>query len=71
MLWTRLPLALLLPLPLAGGAGWCWLWLLKRYVTPVVQLADAARVAANTDVQKPMPDVSTPSWPPCARRCKT
>ena len=60
MLWTRLPLALLLLLPLAGGAGWCWLWLLKRYVTPVVQLADAARVAANTDVQKPMPDVSTP-----------
>lgn len=60
LLWSRLPLAVLLLLPLAAGAGWCWLWLLKRYVTPVVQLADAARVAANTDVQKPMPDVATP-----------
>ena len=59
-LWGQLPLALLLLLPLAGACGWAWQWLLRRYVTPVVQLTDAARVAATTDVQKPMPPAPTP-----------
>lgn len=59
-LWGQLPLALLLLLPLAGACGWAWQWLLRRYVTPVVQLTDAAKVAATTDVQKPMPPAPTP-----------
>ena len=60
-LWTRLPLALLVLLPMAWGVGWGWQRLLARYVTSVVQLADAVRVAATTDVQKPMPEARTPA----------
>lgn len=58
--WSRMPLALVMLMPVAGGVAWAWQKLLGRYVTPVVQLADAARVAASTDVQKPMPEFGTP-----------
>lgn len=56
-LWARVPLGLLLLLPVALGVGWGLQRLLARYVEPLVLLADAARVATNTDVRQPLPEV--------------
>ena len=49
------PLVVLMLLP--AGAAWWVLWqrLQQRYVAPVAQLAEAARVAVTTDVQRKLP----------------
>lgn len=52
---SRAVLAVLTLLPVAWLLGWAWLRLFKLYVAPVAQLAEAARVAATTDVQRRLP----------------
>lgn len=52
---SRAVLAVLTLLPASWLLGWVWLRLFKHYVVPVAQLAEAARVAVATDVQRPLP----------------
>ncbi len=59
-LMPRVVLALVALLPVVALAGWVFQLLLGKYVVPLVKLADAARVAVNTDVIKPLPTATTP-----------
>lgn len=52
-------LALVALLPVVWLVAWAFQQLLGLYVVPLVKLADAARVAVNTDVVKPLPAVNT------------
>ena len=54
------PLVVLTLLPMAGLLMAAWQHLFKQFVAPVAQLAEAARVAATTDVQRPLPTAGSP-----------
>lgn len=53
-------LVVLTLLPVVGLLVAAWQHLFKRYVAPVAQLAEAVRVVATTDVQRPLPAQGSP-----------
>jgi DNA polymerase-3 subunit epsilon len=53
-------LVVLTLLPVVGLLVAAWQHLFKRYVAPVAQLAEAVRVVATTDVQRPLPVQGSP-----------
>ncbi len=55
VLVSRAALVVLMVLPAAAVLGAVWARLFQRFVAPVAQLAEAARVAVATDVQRTLP----------------